>query len=235
MPNKWTTLYKYVSLNRVADILDNNRLYLNDGSNFNDPFEITAVDRKTHRIRHIEGLHILSLTNSYRNKLIWSHYTNSHRGVCLTVKVPNHLVYPICYSTKRVYEDSNIDDIISSSARVSKKTVDKDFSPLSRDKKIAYIKDKKWLYEKEYRVVFDKNEEAGLVFESGNWYMSVKVTNIYLGVNFDKNSTDVKSEIIAACRRNNVSIKRMVLSDNDYSVKPQKWENLKCDNFFMEY
>lgn len=63
MPNKWTTLYKYVSLNRVADILDNNRLYLNDGSNFNDPFEITTVDRRTHKIRHIEGLHVLSLTN----------------------------------------------------------------------------------------------------------------------------------------------------------------------------
>ena len=105
-----------------------------------------------------------------------------------------------------------------------KKNVDKDFSQLSRDKKIAYIKDKKWLYEKEYRIVFDKSEESGLIFESGNWYISVKVTNIYLGVNFDRNSTGVKSEIIEACRRNNVSIKRMVLSDNDYSVKPQKWE-----------
>ena len=235
MPNKWTTLYKYVSLNRVADILDNNRLYLNDGSNFNDPFEITAVDRRTHRIRHIEGLHVLSLTNSYRNKLIWSHYTNSHRGVCLTIKVPSHLVYPICYSTKRVYEDSDIDDIISSSKRVSKKSVDKDFSTLSRDKKIAYIKDKKWLYEKEYRIVFDKSEEAGLIFESGNWYMSVKVTNIYLGVNFDRNNTGIKSEIIEAYRRNNVSIKRMILSDNDYSVKPQKWDDLKSDNFLMEH
>lgn len=221
MPNKWTTLYKYVSLNRVVDILDNGRLYLNDGSNFNDPFEIAVGDKKTHRISHIEGLHILSLTNSYRNKLIWSHYTDSHRGVCLTIKVPSHLVYPVCYSTKRVYEDSNIDDIISSSTRVSKKSVDKGFSPLSRNKKIAYIKDKKWKYEKEYRIVFDKSEEAGLIFEDEKWYMPVKITNIYLGVNFDRNDFGVKSKIIEACKRNKVSVKQMILSDNDYSVRTQ--------------
>lgn len=65
MSTQWTTLYKYVSLDRVPDILDNHRLYLSDGKNFNDPFEITVTDKKNHKIRHIEGLHILSLTNSF--------------------------------------------------------------------------------------------------------------------------------------------------------------------------
>lgn len=70
MSRQWVTLYKYVSLNRVVDILDNHRLYLNDGNNFNDPFEITVTDKKMKKVRRIEGLHILSLTSSYRNKLI---------------------------------------------------------------------------------------------------------------------------------------------------------------------
>lgn len=70
MSTQWTTLYKYVSLSRVVDILDNHRLFLSAGTNFNDPFEITVTDKKKHTVRHIEGLHILSLTNSYRNKLI---------------------------------------------------------------------------------------------------------------------------------------------------------------------
>ena len=95
-------MHKYVSLDRVPEILDIHRLYLSDGKNFNPPFEITVTDKENHKIRHIEGLHILSLTNSFRNKLIWSHYTDSHKEVCLTVKVPNNLVYPICYSTKRI-------------------------------------------------------------------------------------------------------------------------------------
>ena len=92
MSTQWTTLYKYVSLKRVADILNHQRLYLSDGTNFNDPFEITVTDKEKRQTRRVEGLHILSLTNSFRNKLIWSHYTDSHKGACLTVKVPNHLV-----------------------------------------------------------------------------------------------------------------------------------------------
>jgi len=219
---QWATLYKYVSLDRVPEILDNHRLYLSDGKNFNDPFEITVTDKKNHKIRHIEGLHILSLTNSFRNKLIWSHYTDSHKGVCLTVKVPNNLVYPICYSTKRIYEDSDIDNIISSSTRITKKSVEKDFSPLSKDKKIAYIKDKKWIYEKEYRVVFDKTDEAGLIYHDGKWFMSVRIKNIYLGANFNKNETEIKKKIIEACKRNKIKITQMVLSDTDYSVKKKR-------------
>lgn len=222
MSTQWTTLYKYVSLSRVVDILDNHRLFLSAGTNFNDPFEITVTDKKKHTVRHIEGLHILSLTNSYRNKLIWSHYTDSHKGVCLTVKVPNRLVYPICYSTKRIYEDSDIDNIISSSIKIAKKSVDKDFSALSENKKIAYIKDKKWLYEKEYRIVFDKDDELGLIYEDGKWFMSVKITNVYLGANFYKNEDRIQSEIMDACKRNKVKVAQMVLSDSDYSVKVKR-------------
>ena len=54
---------------------------------------------------------------------------------------------------------------------------------MRKNKKIAYIKDKKWLYEKEYRIVFDKDDELGLIYEDGKWFMSVKITNVYLGAN----------------------------------------------------
>ena len=88
MAMKWTTLYKYVPLKHIIDILDNHRLYLSDGSGFNDPFEITVIDKISGKAQHIKGLHMLSLTNSYQNKLMWSHYADSHQGICLTVRVP---------------------------------------------------------------------------------------------------------------------------------------------------
>lgn len=44
MPKKSITLYKYVPLQYAVDILDNHRLYLSDGLNFNDPFEITVTE-----------------------------------------------------------------------------------------------------------------------------------------------------------------------------------------------
>lgn len=225
MSVKNATLYKYVSTKYVADILDNHMLYLNDGTGFNDPFEVAVTDKATHQIRHIEGLHILSLTTSYRKKLMWSHYAESHKGVCLTVKVPKHLVYPICYSTKRVFEDSDIDGIISSSVKKAscvKKNVNNNFFQLSKDKKVAYIKDKKWQHEKEYRLVFDKSDENGLVCRDGKWYMSVKISNIYLGVNFENNDKEKQNEIIEACNRNKISMSRMVLSEANYAINVER-------------
>ena len=140
----------------------------------------------------------------------------------MTVKVPNHLVYPICYSTKRVYDDSDVDKIISSSVKITKKSLDKDFSAFSKSKKIAYIKDKKWLYEKEYRIVFDKDDEVGLIYEDGKWFMSVKISNVYLGANFDKNNVKTQEKIMEACKRNKIKVAKMVLSDSDYSVKVKR-------------
>ena len=219
MSTKWTTLYKYVDLKYVPDILDNHRLYLNDGKNFNDPFEVTVTERTTSKVVHVDGLHILSLTNSFQNKLMWSHYANSHKGVCLTVKVPQHLVYPMCYSKKRVYTDSDLDDLIENSTKFCKRNINKSFENLSNSKKIAYIKDKKWLYEKEYRIVFDENDETGLIFENGKWFMSVKVTNVYLGVNFCNNDINKQEEIIEACHRNNISTKMLTVHEDNYSIK----------------
>ena len=224
MGTQWATFYKYVSLNRVPSILDKHRLFLNDGTNFNDPFEVTITQRKSGCVEHIRGLHILSLTSSYQNKLIWSHYTDSHKGVCLTVKVPSNLAFPICYTGKRVYDDSDIDQILANVKRnrTVKKNVDKPFALLRSKKRYAYIKDQKWSYEKEYRIVFDETDECHLIYEDNNWYMPVKITNVYLGVNFCRNDAQIQQDIMAACKRNRVKITQMKLSDSDYSVRPMK-------------
>ena len=222
MSEQYTTLYKYVSLQFATETIEKQRLYLNDGLNFNDPFEIRVTDRKTKYVKHVDGLHILSMTNTFKNKLIWSHYTQSHKGICLTVKVPKRFVYPLCYTSARVYEDSDVDEIIRKSKIYSKRNLVKDYSELNRNKKIALIKDKKWAYEKEYRLVFDKSDESELIFENGNWYLPVKITNIYLGVNFDKNVSDIKNQILNICKKKDVSVKQMLMSNTQYAIEVEK-------------
>ena len=222
MSEQYTTLYKYVSLQFATETIEKQRLYLNDGLNFNDPFEIRVTDRKTKYVKRVDGLHILSMTNTFKNKLIWSHYTQSHKGICLTVKVPKRFVYPLCYTSARVYEDSDVDEIIRKSKIYSKRNLVKDYSELNRNKKIALIKDKKWAYEKEYRLVFDKSDESELIFENGNWYLPVKITNIYLGVNFDKNVSDIKNQILNICKKKDVSVKQMLMSNTQYAIEVEK-------------
>lgn len=222
MSEETTILYKYVSWENLEKIIDQQRLLLGDGSDYNDPFEVSITNRTTKQISHVKGLHILCLTGGFQNKLIWSHYTDSHKGACLTVQIPKSRVYPVCYTSKRVYDDSDIDSLIEKSTKVVKQKLDKSFISLSKKKKIAYLKDKKWIYEKEYRLVFDENDEDLLIHEGDKWYFHVKITNIYLGTNFDKNEREIRDKILAACKRNNTKITRMALSKANYAVVVHK-------------
>ena len=219
MSERMATLYKYMRIEYVADAIEKHRLFLNDGSGFNDPFELLIVDRSNITYNRIHGLHILSLTNSYKKKLMWSHYADGHKGVCLTIRIPARLVYPIVYSSRRLYTDSNINQIINAASNKAKSNVNKDYSRLTDLKKMALLKDAKWKDEKEYRIIFDEYDEKGLIYDNDKWFMSVKIANIYLGVRFNENKPQDVCRIIDACHREGVSIKNMVLSNDDYSIR----------------
>lgn len=221
MAEELTTLYKYVSLEYLPKTLKEHRLYLNDGKGFNDPFDVTITDRESGEAKKVEGLHILSLTNSHRKKLMWSHYADSHKGACLAIKVPKHLVYPIVYTTKRVFTDTDIDDLIKKNVVWKKKKLEKDFSLLSHAKKVAYIKDKKWIEENEYRIVLDANDknEWESEPEDKKWYLPAEIERVYLGANFALNKEQTMKDVLEACVQNKVETKKMVLSKTNYALE----------------
>lgn len=70
--------------------------------------------------------------------------------------------------------------------------------------------------------MFDKDDEFGLIHEDGKWFMSVKISNVYLGANFEKNNVITQEKIMEACKRNKIKVTKMVLSDSDYSVKVKR-------------
>ncbi len=211
------TLYKYIKSERIKEILTNDYLFMNDGQYLNDPFELIVADRKTNEIRSIKNLHILCLTNSFQNKLLWSHYAESHKGACITVKVSKKWVHPLCYSSRRIYEDSNIDTILSMGNYQGKQNIPKPPLSLNINKKIAYIKDKKWSYEKEYRVVFDESDKENVIIKDNKWFLPIKIINIYIGIR-----CELSDEIKEICQQKNIKITRMSLSQTDYSVKITK-------------
>ena len=52
--------------------------------------------------------------------------------------------------------------------------------------------------------------------------LSDKITNIYLGVNFGKNESKTQKDILETCKRNNIKITQMVLSEINYSIKVKR-------------
>ena len=221
MGSKWTTLYKYISAEHAAEIIRSQRLRMSDGSNFNDPFELLVVDRKKHTEHRLRGLRILCLTNSIKKKLMWSHYADSHKGLCLAVKVPAEAVYYVCYTGERLFEDSDIETIFSKCKNKGKKNLNKSYDQLSNIHKAALIKDQKWAYEKEYRIVCT-DDQTNLMDEDGHYSFPVKIERIYLGCRFDKNDPRKIEAIMKACNEYNAEIKQMRLSHDDYSLVVDK-------------
>lgn len=232
MADQKVVLYKYMSTEYAVEAIKKQRLFLNDGKSFNDPFELTII-QKDSSISRIDDLHILCLTGGYSNKLIWSHYTNSHKGICLTVSVPKKWVVPVCYTGKRVAFDTDIESQIKKALKHNnnkynaKKCSDDPYAMLDKNKKIACIKDQKWAYEREYRLIFNsadvKNPDVGIQIEhKALHFFPVKITNVYLGVKFWENTEDVQKDIVDACKSIGATIKCMQLSTKDYSVHPSK-------------
>lgn len=217
MAQKKTTLYKYISVEHAAEIINSGRLRLSDGSDFNDPFELLEIDAGTGTESRVHGLRILCLTNSTQNKLMWSHYAKNHEGICLAIQVPADLVYALCYTSHRVKTTDDIDVVVANSKHIVKKNLVKPYTSLSREKKIALLKDKCWMYEKEYRIVL-ADDDALLTEEAGSYYLPVKITAIYLGTRFQKNSVDVKDNILNACKAHGITIKKAVMSLDSYAI-----------------
>lgn len=210
-----------MSIERAIEVVENQRLYCNDGSNFNDPFELKLFDRKRKTHEQILGLHIVCLTNSHLNKLMWSHYGDSHKGACLVVKVPREYAYQIRYTSSRIFTDSVVRDIFDRAIVGSKKRYKSPSADILTERKlIALIKDKKWLYEKEFRLVFDKEDEGILEYDHGKWYLKLKIDRVYLGVNYRSNDDNLKEKMDKVCEANKIRQIQMNLSTEKYTLTP---------------
>ena len=212
-------LYKYYSiaddelLQRVIDLINTKEVYLSNGKNFNDPFDIRITSRKTRKLIFDNNFRILCLTSSQTNKLMWSHYADSHRGICVTIEVPDDLIYPVYYTRERVYDDTNLDKLLAlENKRKVKKNLDKSYNMISR-KKLGFVKDSTWVYENEYRVVLYKKERKKLVDEER---LKVKIHRVYLGNCINQNKENIIKNI---CDKNDIEVTKIHFTDSGYAIR----------------
>ncbi len=142
-------LYKYLSdlrLNRIIDILKTEKFYFAEWQKLNDPmegyFSYYLNDFENDTIKQITSgknkLRICSLSSCYDDILMWSNYSNGHKGVCVEIDVSID-VRKIKYTLKIPWLLTNSNSL--------------NLSP----KDILTHKISKWKHEKEYRA-FINNE-----------------------------------------------------------------------------
>ena len=159
-------LFKYKSVNTpndliyLLDIIDNKRLYMPKYYDFNDPLEgnmydfiiddqlryagisiIEAVEKEYNFVDYEkEMVRILSMSDRCDSPLMWAHYANEHKGVCLCYdyKVFKSKAFKIDYLKDRVVKECNTMDDIDKYAKES-----------------LLYKFYDWSYEREWRVLRD--------------------------------------------------------------------------------
>ena len=147
---------------------------------------------------------VLSFSEKYSDLLMWGHYADSHKGICIGFDyyelsftfrgtiVPEHVKYP----EDNEYPKWNpfVDDAITQ--------IDK----------IYFTKSKDWKYEKEWRVVFP---EHGRTLQKIN---PNAIVSVYLGCQIVK---DDKETVINWClqREQKPKVYEMIKDDTSYALK----------------
>ena len=144
-------VYKYRSLRNfdfVADILCNQRFYVSSFFDLNDPMEGLFVYEAGTKQEYIDAikegkqkLHICAFSKNPKNVLLWAHYADGFKGVCieLDLQEPQNEDYDIVtveYSARRVSFSNDARRLIGEMPRI-----------------ILSQKNSAWKYEKEVRTL----------------------------------------------------------------------------------
>lgn len=151
------------------------QIFLTDPKKFNDPYDCFyhtvinsgeelgggKLEKFKEHIRKFEPFGCYCLTKSPENLLMWSHYADKHRGICIGYNVEKICdmqqdLFPVNYNFESEYKDFNnmfgdLCGLMCSSISISKSEKKKN------DRRIIEIlfakKASNWEYEKEWRIL----------------------------------------------------------------------------------
>ena len=168
---------------------------------------IEDIDRKMTREMG-RSFRACCLCTDYKNRLMWSHYADSHKGFCIEYDFSGndliafkHLPFPIYYSKDR--PTIPWEDCVNITPESSKSAASKLMIGM-------LTKDAAWNYENEWRILISSNESANIKMP--------KISCVYLGVSI---SPINKAKIIAIAKRNHFSVKQMKVDRGKYKLRTE--------------
>jgi hypothetical protein len=148
-------VYHYISAHYGLEGIQNRRLKIARIMELNDPFEFLGVNLKDRKFRKAiretkqelsKSKGILCFSNTWRNPVLWGHYADKHKGLCLGFEVSNNVLGKVDYVDSRLPVPTELNEEFM--------------------KKLLFTKFKHWEYEQEYRVYVQLEEEENGMFFS---------------------------------------------------------------------
>lgn len=173
-------LYHFLNEHYGLEDIQHRRLKIARISELNDPFEFAGVSFVNDSVRHaframkqeIDKQHgLLCFSAKWSNPVMWSHYAEKHKGLCLGFDVVDESVGPVSYSGRRL--------AVEVKQLQSPRELPKDFI-----RKLLFTKYAHWKYEKEYRAFVtleEYDEDTGHYFAEFSDHL--KLRQVVVGAN----------------------------------------------------
>ncbi len=104
-------LYHFLNAEYGLEAIGLRRLKISRIDRLNDPFEMLAGDQSDLVNRHsmrltrdllAAHLGIICFSSDWHNPVMWSHYADHHRGLCLCFDVDDEIAMPVSYVARRL-------------------------------------------------------------------------------------------------------------------------------------
>ena len=178
-------------------------------------------DETINKVIDIKDNSLLScFSKTYDSILMWSHYADKHKGICIEFDRPEKDFYDVNYSKKRII--FNLEEITKRylGYQLANEKVD-----LNDKRFTKYIlkpfktKSLDWKYEKEVRCILSSNSEGVDYNEEMDIYlykMPTNITKVFLGCKIDKESNEYK-ELVELCS-GKIEIIELSQSDTEFKL-----------------
>lgn len=170
-------LYHFTNGNFGLQAIGLRRLKISRLDQLNDPFEMMAgtqsdpdsrLAMRLGRELFSKQLGILCLSRDWHNPVLWGHYADRHRGMCLGFDVDDSIAMPVTYVRKRLPADDFMKETMSNSDR------------RLLAGKLASTKFSHWSYEQEVRC-WSKLDPEGPDIQFSSFNKKLQLKEVILG------------------------------------------------------
>ena len=150
-PKAYRRVYHMMEARWARVAIENRRLKVSRFGDLNDPFELFALNRHSQAARKAsrrfaadfnETTGLLCFGEDWSSVVMWSHYAEKHKGICLGFDVRRSLLQDVEYEDRRIRLALGDDP---ASATLS----------TTLQKQLTCTKAKAWAYEEEFRRFID--------------------------------------------------------------------------------
>lgn len=220
-------VYKYYPARWGREAILKQRLKVTTEIDINDPFEFRAIGTKDRLLRSdfenwrrdfVSKYGLISFCRNRKNPVIWSHYAESYKGICLGFDIDEEYLNEVVYVAERI--NISRQEMMDEIAKGDHKRL---FS------KLLSPKAKFWDYEDEKRVYVDLNGDE-IIRENGNLFVpfggDYVLREIILGPHYKPiKDESLKAELkysISRMKRCSVKTARLAFQTFDVALQKDK-------------